>query len=74
LTQLLQVLRNGSIKTKILTRKRILDLYEYDSKERQLLDNKIWEETKAKYQKPGEEKETNKVFIQLRIKLRQALD
>lgn len=34
LTQLLLQLRNGSIKTKVIIRKRIQDLYEYEPKER----------------------------------------
>ena len=55
-------------------RKRIQDLYEYEPKERQALDEKQWDEVKARYSRPGEKKETNKTYIGLRIKLRKALD
>jgi hypothetical protein len=34
LTKLLLQLRNGSIQTKVLIRKQIFDLYEYEPKER----------------------------------------
>jgi hypothetical protein len=43
LPQLLQALRNGSIQTKILTRKLINDLYDCDPKERQKIEQSQWE-------------------------------
>lgn len=55
-------------------RKHIQDLYEYEPKERQALDKKQWDEVKPRYTRPGEEKQTNKTYIELRIKLRKALD
>ena len=55
------------------TRKKIMELYEFDEEEREFNEQKRKADLRSKFMDEGDEKEKNKNFIELKIKLKKAL-
>jgi len=71
LGQLLKGLKGGLLQ-RMETRKRILDLYEYDDEEKEAIKKEREIELK-KFMENGDEKEKNKAFIDLKCRVKKAL-
>ena len=62
----------GGLKQRMETGKKIMDLYEYDEEEREVIDKQKQIDLK-KFMDEGDEKDKNTVYIDLKLKIRKSL-